>query len=190
MKRAAQANPSCSVVLFSLTLIVFHLCLGGYLEGAEGIDGKGRVYDALAVASFLPPQGWVRWNFWGITTFSPTTDHEPRLTFAVNDVVSQDRPNIETVMKDYVRTFSTENYTLITQEYLYMGGYPGVRLLAQGTEKNRLFNRDYIWIQEYRTAHHKIILIFRSEEGSFETYRKAVLESFRSLVITGPAPDE
>jgi hypothetical protein len=177
------------IVLLAALVVV--LSSAGLLSvGAAAADTDGRVYDRTGVASFVPPERWVKWDFWGITAFSPTTAHEPRLTFSVTDETPQEKSNIETVMTGYVRTFSTKNYTLINKEYLYLGGYSGVRLLVQGTEKNKLFAGDYIWIQEYHTPRHKVTLIFHSEDGSFETYRSTVLTSFRSLIITETARDE
>ncbi len=131
-----------------------------------------------------------RVGFLGTAAFSPTTDHEPRLTLVVSPRTGGDARDIESLMKSLSATFSTENYTLITKEYLLTGGYPGVRVLAQGTDKNKLFDHDYIWIQEYWTSAHRITLTLIADKDSFKTYEKVVLESFRSLIITERAPDE
>ncbi len=151
--------------------------------GAGDTPLGGPVTDPLGVASFMPPGGWTRWDFWGSPAFSPTTEHNPRITFTVRPDESSDDNRAGNAMRDYERTFSTGNYTLIRKENLYLRGWPGVRILAGGTEKNALFGRDYIWVQEYFTDRGRITLVFRGDPASFETYSDTVLKSFRSVII-------
>ena len=157
--------------------------------GAEDASLGKPVTDPLGVASFMPPKGWIKWDFWGVTAFSPTTDHNPRITFAVHSGNKYANDQADKAMKNYVRTFSTENYTLVEKEGLFLGDWSGVRVLARGTEKNTLFDGDYIWIQDYFTDEDRISLIFRGDPESFETYKDTVLKSFQSLVIIGRHKD-
>jgi hypothetical protein len=163
--------------------------LAGPLTGSSDTSAGEVVTDPRGIASFIPPPGWLRWDFWGTTAFSPTSARTPRITFTVTPGDFSAPGYVDTVMKDYVSTFSTDNYTLIQKENLYLGGWSGVRVLAQGTDSNTLFDHDYIWIQEYFTKGNRISLVFRSDAASFETYRDAVLKSFRSLVITDRGHD-
>jgi hypothetical protein len=168
-----------------LTIMVFAslLFLIGPPAGAQDSLTGGLVTDPLRVASFVPPGGWVRWDFWGSPAFSPASGNEPRITFSVSPDNDPDTDRAGRAMRDCEGTFSTRNYTLILKENLYLGGWPGVRVLAQGTEENTLFGRDYIWIQEYFTDQDRISLVFHGNAASFETERDTVLESFRSLII-------
>jgi hypothetical protein len=136
--------------------------------------------------SFVPPAGWVAWDYWGKSAFSPTTDHKQRIIFMVIKNGGKQPNDIESVMKSYTTAFSTDNYTLILKEYLYAYGYSGIRVLSQGTTRNTLYGTDYLWVQEYATPDRRIQLMFRSSPDLFETYRKAAIESFRSLIITTP----
>jgi len=157
--------------------------------GAEDTSLGAPATDPLSVASFTPPKGWIKWDFWGIMAFSPTTDHNPRITFAVHSGNVFPKDQADRAMRNYVRTFSTENYTLVEKETLFLGDWAGVRVLARGTEKNTLFDGDYIWIQDYFTDEDRISLIFRGDPESFETYKDTVLKSFQSLVIIRPHKD-
>jgi len=147
------------------------------------MSGGNPVTDPLAVATFSPPRGWVRWDFWGIAAFSPTSLHTPRLTFSVADGDFSTADLVGNAIRELGRALSTDNYTLVQRENLYLAGWYGVRILAQGTDKNVLFGRDYIWRQDYFTANRRVSLVFRCDPASFETYRDAVLTSFRSLAI-------
>jgi hypothetical protein len=167
----------------------FHPLLAGTLTGPADTTVGEVVTDPRGIASFIPPPGWERWNFWGTTAFSPTPAHTPRITFTVTPGQFSVPDYVDTVMRDYVSTFSTDNYTLIEKENLYLGGWSGVRVLAQGTDNNTLFDHDYIWIQEYFTKDNRISLVFRCDAASFETYRDTVLKSFRTLVITDRGQD-
>ncbi len=178
-----------SRLLFPIAVGVLCVFLAAPLAGAQQIPPANIVTDPLGVASFVPPPGWLKWNFWGMTAFSPTSLHTPRITFAVTAGDFSDPGYADKALQGYVSTFSTQNYTLILMENLYLGGWSGVRLLAQGTERNTLFGSDYIWIQEYFTKDEKISLVFRCEPALFETYRDAVLTSFRSLVISEHGQD-
>jgi hypothetical protein len=178
-----------SRILFSAALCASLLLPAGLSAGAEDTALGDPVTDPLGVASFMPPEGWERWNFWGTTAFSPTLEHGSRITFAVTPDDNAQGNGAEKAMSDYESTFSTHNYTLVEKEYLHLNGWSGVRVLARGTEENALFGRDYIWIQEYFTGREKITLVFHSDPASFETYRDAVLKSFRSLVITERGQD-
>ncbi len=175
--------------LFSAALCVSLLLITGPIAGAEDAALGDPVTDPLGVASFMPPKGWERWSFWGTTAFSPTADRSARITFAVTTDDNTQGNGAATAMSDYESTFSTHNYTLIEKEHLFLNGWSGVRVLARGTEENTLFGQDYIWIQEYFTSRDRISLVFHSDPASFETYRDAVLKSFRSLVITERGPD-
>lgn len=159
------------------------LCIAAPSSGAEDTPPGIRVIDSLGVASFVPPDRWIHWSFWGTAAFSPTTERNVKITFSVTSGGTYTEDQADRAMKDYVRTFSTGNYTLIEKEDLFLGGWSGVRVLARGTERNALFGRDYVWIQEYFTDRDRILLIFRSDPASFETYRDAVLASFQTLVI-------
>jgi hypothetical protein len=172
-----------SLLTSSIAICAAFLLIVGLPAGAEDVSLGSRVTDRGGAASFVPPEGWVRWDFWGAAAFSPTADHNPRITFTVRPEGEPAEGRTDTAMKDYVRTFSTENYTLLEKENLYLGGWWGVRVLAGGTEKNVLFGNDYVWIQEYFTDNSRISLVFRSDPASFETYRDTVLASFRSLII-------
>jgi hypothetical protein len=178
------------VLLVSLLIALYTvpIVLAQPVTTAEGTEAGGRVTDALSVASFAPPKGWVAWDFWGTMAFSPTTGHEPRLTFTVSARDGRYTRDIESVMKSLCATFTTENYTLITKEYLSTGGYPGVRVLAQGTDKNKVFGHDYVWVQEYLTSAHRITLTLLSDKDSFKGCEKGVLDSFRSLIVIERAP--
>jgi hypothetical protein len=176
-------------VLFPVAVGLLCVFLAAPVARAQQIPPGSIVTDPLGVASFVPPQGWARWNFWGLTAFSPTSLHTPRITFAVTSGDFSAPGYADKVLQEYVSAFSTQNYTLILKENLYLGGWPGVRVLAQGTEKNTLFGSDYIWIQDYFTKDKKISLVFRCEPALFETYRDTVLTSFRSLVISEDGQD-
>lgn len=174
-----------ALLIVSIMVSVSLLFVAHPSAGAEDTALGAPVTDPLGVASFMPPRGWIRWDFWGATAFSPTSDHNPKVTFRVNTESGVDEGRADTAMRDYVRTFSSGNYTLIERENLYLNGWPGIRILAAGTEKNTLFGPDYVWIQEYFTDRTRISLVFRADPASFETYRDTVLKSFRSLVIVG-----
>jgi hypothetical protein len=155
-------------------------------SGVEDAPPAIRVKDPLGVASFVPPDRWIHWSFWGTAAFSPTTERNVKITFSVTSGVTYTGDQADRAMKAYVRTFSTGNYTLLEKEALSLGGWSGVRVLAQGTERNELFGSDYVWIQEYFTDRDLIRLVFRSDPASFETYRDTVLSSFNSLLIERP----
>ena len=176
-------SPPAALALFLVMMSALCVLSAGPLRGADDMPPGDFVTDPLGVASFIPPQGWIRWDYWGIAAFSPTTLRTPRMTFTVTPGDFSSPDHSDRTMRAYVNAFSTENYTLIQEENLYLDGWSGVRILAQGTEKNALFDRDYFWIQEYVTKDTKISLVFRCEPASFETYRDGALTSFRSLVI-------
>ena len=178
-----------SLVMLSVIVCASLLFISGLPAGAEDTAPGYLVTDPSGVASFMAPQGWVRWDFWDSAAFSPTSEHNPRIIFSVSPVTNPEENRSDTAMRDYERTFSTHNYTLILKENLYLGGWSGVRVLAQGTEENTLFGRDYVWIQEYFTDRDRISLVFRCDPVSFDTYRDAVLRSFRSLTIIERAPN-
>jgi hypothetical protein len=164
------------LILLPVMVCVSLLFLTGPPAGAQDTLAGELVTDRLGVASFMPPGG--------SPAFSPTSEHEPLITFSVSPDNDLDTDRAGRAMRDYEGTFSTRNYTLILKENLYLSGWSGVRVLAQGTEENTLFGRDYIWIQEYFTDRDRISLVFHCDAASFETYRDIVLKSFRSLTIT------
>jgi len=170
-------------ILFSAAVCVSLLPGMGRPANAQDTLLGVPVTDPLGVASFIPPEDWVRWNFWGAIAFSPTAEYNSRITFIVTPDADPDGNAAQKAMDDYEETFSTDNYTLIQKENLYLDGWSGIRILAGGTDQNPLFGRDYIWIQEYFTDRNKISLVFRSDPATFETYRDAVLGSFGSLNI-------
>jgi hypothetical protein len=185
-KRFALFPP---LVILSVIMCVSFLFFADLPAVAQDALPGNLLSDPGGVASFMPPRGWIRWDFWGTAAFSPTIEHNPRITFTVRSGNDFTEDQADRAMKDYVRTFSTENYVLVEKENLYLDGWSGVRVLARGTEENTLFGRDYIWIQEYFAEGDRISLVFRSDPTSFGPYRDTVLKSFRSLVITGHKRD-
>jgi hypothetical protein len=172
-----------SLMILSVVVCVYFLLPAVPRADAGDISPGSLVTDPLGVASFTPPSGWIRWGFWGTTAFSPTTEHNPKITFSVYSDSGSSEDQADKAMRGYVRAFSSENYVLVEKENLYLDGWSGVRVLARGTEKNVLFGPDYIWIQDYFTDENRVSLVFRSNPAAFETYRDTVLTSFRSLVI-------
>jgi len=86
-------------------------------------------------------------------------------------------------LSKYKKTFSTVNYSLIEIKPVESGGYPGVMVLALGTESNKLYSGINIWILEYYTGTHAVSLTFLCKEDKFEKYKEAVETSFKSLII-------
>ncbi len=179
-KRSPFGSP---LMILSVVVCVCFLLPAVPRANAGDVSLGSLVTDSLGVASFMPPNGWIRWGFWGTTAFSPTTEHNPKITFSVYSGSGSSEDRADKAMRGYVRAFSSENYVLVEKENLYLDGWSGVRVLARGTEKNTLFGPDYIWIQDYFTDESRVTLVFRCDPASFETYRDTVLTSFRSLVI-------
>lgn len=191
----------------------------GVTTGEESTKNRvSRVSDRLNVSSFLPPEGWVKWDFYGKPLYSPANDKDTRIAYAVeeNEVEKgtecvngsgpeegkapsedgncakkdgDDDPNAEILafrerkLSEHKRTFSTSNYSLIEIEPVELRGYPGVTVVALGTESNKLFGGKSIWIVEYYTPTYTVSLTFFGTEEKFEEYRKAVEASFHSLII-------
>ena len=172
-----------SLAILSVVVCVYFMLPSVPRADAGEMPLGSPVTDSLGVASFMPPGGWVRWNFWGTAAFSPTAEHNPKITFSVYSGSGPSEDQADEAMRGYVKTFSSDNYLLVEKENLYLDGWSGVRVLAKGTEKNTLFGPDYIWIQDYFTDESRVSLVYRSDPATFETYRDSVLASFRSLAI-------
>jgi hypothetical protein len=218
-------NIKRSVVVFATaSLLVATLTTFAILGIADAGDKfsrecNSRVSDPLNVSSFLPPEGWVKWNFYGKASFSPKDDKETRIIYLVvedkegktNEVckpvetagkpegeavlaggdggepASAPAPDI-TALRDerlerYKKTFTTLNYSLIDIKPVESRGYPGVSVIALGTEVNRLFGGQNIYILEYYTGTHKVSLTFIGSEEQFNKYKDAIDSSFNSLII-------
>jgi hypothetical protein len=221
-------NIKRSLVVFATTsLVVATLTTFALLNIADAGDKfsrecDSRVSDPFNVSSFLPPEEWVMWNFYGKVSFSPRDDKETRIIYLVakdgegkidEGKTEEERTPVETADKlvgeavlgggegrdpapapeivalrderqeRYKKTFSTLNYSLIEIKPVELRGYPGVSVIALGTEVNRLFGGQNIYILEYYTGTHTVSLTFIGSEEQFNKYRDAIDSSFNSLII-------
>ena len=186
------------------------------------IEAMEEISDPLGLSSFLPPAGWIEWDFFGYPAFSPSEERVDYITYRlieeehdftggntgviidgskgdngevkednhwiVVDVEGVEEINTEEeylkgVIKDYEDTFSTPNYISTMIEPRELDGYPGVEVLALGTEKNELFGGYYIWIVEFYTPTHTINLTFECREGNFEALKGVVERSLHTLTL-------
>ena len=191
----------------------------GATTGEESINNRAsRVSDPMNVSSFLPPEGWVEWDFYGKSLYSPVNDKDTRIAYLVEKNESGEGGGCKTgsepegekglsegenpgkgdgdadpnayitalrdrKLSEHRRTFSTSNYSLIDIKPIELRGYPGVMVVALGTESNKLFGGKNIWIVEYYTPTYTVSLTFFGTEEKFEEYKKAVDASFHSLII-------
>jgi hypothetical protein len=206
------------LVVTAIVLIITARFIG-VTTGEESTNNRvSRVSDRLNVSSFLPPDGWIEWDFYGKPLYSPANDRDTRIAYSVeeNEIEKGEKcvkgsgpegekaapedgdctkgdgdedPNADITsfrdrkLSEHKRTFSTSNYSLIEIEPVELRGYPGVMVVALGTESNRLFGGKSIWIVEYYTPTHTVSLTFFGSEEKFVEYKKAVDASFHSLII-------
>lgn len=212
VKRSIAVFATASLVVATLT--TFAILNIADADEKFNTESGSRVSDPLNISSFLPPENWIKWDFYGKVSFSPRDDRETRITYLVvkseegekeSEGESEEKtdklvgeaaleedsqgpaPDIEALrdekLEKYKKTFSTLNYSLIKIEPIESRGYPGISVIALGTEINRLFGGQCIYILEYYTATHTVSLTFIGREEQFDKYRGAIDTSFNSLII-------
>ena len=58
----------------------------GATTGEESTKNRvSRVSDPLNISSFLPPEGWIKWDFYGKPLYSPVNDKDTRIAYLVQE---------------------------------------------------------------------------------------------------------
>ncbi|MBN1571697.1 MAG: hypothetical protein JW984_00700 [Deltaproteobacteria bacterium] len=213
-------NTKRRLAVTAIVLIITAHFIGATTGEESRTEKDSRFSDPLNISSFLPPEGWVKWDFYGKVLFSPFGDKDTRIAYLVEekdntegkggnsdkgpeseggggqfkgrDVKKGDEdadPDNKIItlrdekLSEYKRTFSTSNYSMIEIKPVELRGYPGVTVIALGTESNKLFGGKKIWIVEYYTPTYTVSLTFFGTEDKFKEYKKGVEASFHSLII-------